>query len=168
MIFGGVPKSVLAIKVLRAIARHPADVGVLVAHAHRMVRRVGGGGRVLREALGGRIRFTSFVVHDFMDAAQVAPAWELMERGIRSDDPKLRETQERLSSCMYTMSHPEDGRLVPACVQHSVLDPAENRQLRRLLPLSDQPAPSRSAVGTSRPSGLTPVIRTHPHPTPER
>jgi hypothetical protein len=36
------------------------------------------------------------------------------------------------------MAHPETGQLVPACVQHSVLDPAENRRLRRLLPLVER------------------------------
>lgn len=34
------------------------------------------------------------------------------------------------------MAHPETGELVPACVQHSVLDPVENVALRRLLPLT--------------------------------
>ena len=70
-----------------------------------------------------------------MDASDVAPAWALMEQGQISDDPKIRETQERLGSCMYAMSHPETGRLVPACVQHSSLDAAENAGLRRMLPL---------------------------------
>jgi hypothetical protein len=35
------------------------------------------------------------------------------------------------------MAHPETGELVPACVQHSVLDPVENVELRRLLPIVD-------------------------------
>jgi hypothetical protein len=35
------------------------------------------------------------------------------------------------------MAHPETGELVPACVQHSVLDPVENVKLRRLLPIVD-------------------------------
>jgi hypothetical protein len=50
-------------------------------------------------------------------------------------DPVLVETVERLGACSYAMAHPETGRLVPACVQHSVLDPAENSALARLLPL---------------------------------
>jgi len=74
-------------------------------------------------------------MHHFMDAADVGPAWELMRRGERSADPRIRATQERLAACHYAMAHPEDGTLVPACVQHGVLDPAENRQLRVLLPL---------------------------------
>jgi len=47
----------------------------------------------------------------------------------------VRATQERLQACSYAMAHPEDGTLVPACVQHSVLDPQENLRLQVLLPL---------------------------------
>ena len=42
---------------------------------------------------------------------------------------------QRLRACSYAMAHPDDGRLVPACVQHSVLDPQENLALRRILPV---------------------------------
>jgi hypothetical protein len=65
----------------------------------------------------------------------VGPAWELLGAGQHSDDPVLAETQERLLACSYAMAHPETGELVPACVQHSVLDPGENQELRVLLPL---------------------------------
>ena len=58
-----------------------------------------------------------------------APTGEL------SDDPRLREVQERLQACFYATAHPESGSIVPACVQHAVLDPVENRELRQLLPL---------------------------------
>jgi hypothetical protein len=58
-----------------------------------------------------------------------------MRRGETSTEPRIRETQERLSACNYAMAHPEDGTLVPACVQHGVLDPGENAQLRKLLPV---------------------------------
>ncbi len=78
----------------------------------------------------------TYVVHNFMDAADVAPAWRLMQAGRVANDPAVRATQERLSACTYAMAHPETGQLVPACVQHSVLDPGENEQLRRLLPLT--------------------------------
>jgi hypothetical protein len=44
------------------------------------------------------------------------------------------------------MAHPESGTLVPACVQHSVLDPGENQELRRLLPLVGVRA-GRAAAG---------------------
>jgi hypothetical protein len=71
-----------------------------------------------------------------MDAADVKPAWELLQRGVTSEEPRIRETQERLSACIYEMAHPEDGTLVPACVQHGLLDPGENATLRTLLPLT--------------------------------
>ncbi|HNP16080.1 MAG TPA: hypothetical protein PKI99_06435, partial [Terrimesophilobacter sp.] len=152
MIFGGTPRPILAIKVVRALLRHPGDVAPLLGLFSRVILRAGGLRAVLRAMRNGTLSFKTFVVHNFMDAAQVKPAWDLMERGLSSDDPLIRETQERLGSCMYAMSHPEDGRLVPACVQHSVLDPAENEGLRRLLPLAD-----RSTTVVSRPSGLTPL-----------
>ena len=34
------------------------------------------------------------------------------------------------------MAHPESGTLVPACAQHSVLDPLENLALTRALPMA--------------------------------
>ena len=77
----------------------------------------------------------TFVMHRFMHADDVRPAWELLEQGVMSDDPRVRETQERLQSCFYAMAHPEKERLFPACVQHCLLDPAENAQLVIDLPL---------------------------------
>ena len=77
----------------------------------------------------------TFLMHSFMDAADVAPAWGGDARGEDSTDPRIAETQERLRACSYAMAHPETGELVPACVQHAVLDPLENAALRRLLPL---------------------------------
>ncbi len=77
----------------------------------------------------------TLVVPTVMDAADVASAWELLQRGRISTDPDVLATQERLRACMYTMAHPETGQLVPACAQHAALDPVENAQLRRLLPL---------------------------------
>lgn len=136
MYFGGTRPWVLAVKVTRALLVHPGDVPVILGFGLRLARRAGGFRSVVHAALAGRLSFKTFVVHNFMDAADVAPAWELMGQGVVSEDPKTREVQERLGACMYTMSHPETGQLVPACVQHSVLDPAENAGLRKLLPLS--------------------------------
>jgi hypothetical protein len=96
-----------------------------------LVRRTGG----LRTLLRHGVRPVSFVVHQFMDAADVAPAWELMQRGETATDPRVLAAQERLAACHYAMAHPETGELVPACVQHCVLDPVENVELRRLLPI---------------------------------
>ncbi|MBA3748551.1 MAG: hypothetical protein H0W96_13820 [Solirubrobacterales bacterium] len=74
-----------------------------------------------------------------MDARDVKPAWELLQRGEMSDDPKIHATQERLQACSYAMAHPASGTLVPACAQHAVLDPLENLRLQELLPLRDRP-----------------------------
>ncbi len=152
MIFGDIPTHILTIKIIRALAAHPGDIAPLFGLAGRVVTRAGGIRRMIRAARKGKLGFKTFVVHNFMDAEQVKPAWELMEKGIVSDDPLLKETQERLGSCMYAMSHPEDGRLVPACTQHSVLDPIENIGLRRLLPLT-----GKATAVVSRPEGLTAV-----------
>ncbi len=121
--------------------RRPVVLVVAVRWLGRVLRRVG-----LRELLRHRsVRPVSFVMHQFMDADVVAPAWELMQQGVTSDDPQIRGTQERLAACHYAMSHPENGTLVPACVQHAVLDPVENVELRRLLPLT--PVRRASAAG---------------------
>jgi hypothetical protein len=105
-----------------------------VGWAARTVRRVGA-----RRLLRHGIRPVTFVMHQFMDAEQVEPAWDLMQRGETAVDPAVRATQERLQACHYAMGHPAgpDGGefLVPACVQHGVLDPAENAALRVLLPM---------------------------------
>ncbi len=156
--FGGTPALVLAVKVLRVLARHPGDVQIAAAWARRLVER-SGGGRHLRSAwrLGGVAPMT-YVVHNFMDAADVAPAWRLMQAGRVATDPAIRATQERLSACTYAMAHPETGKLVPACVQHSVLDPHENQRLRRLLPLTVVESRSRDTSKTSpQPDRLSPA-----------
>jgi len=129
--FTGPPATVLAARLLRLVLRHPRVLVITGGWLLRTVSRVG----PARLARHPRVRPVTFVMHQFMDAADVAPAWELMQRGQGSDDPRLREVQERLAACHYAMAHPEDGTLVPACVQHAVLDPAENAALRRLLPL---------------------------------
>ena len=130
--FSGTPVPLLLAKVVRVAARHPAVVvpfaGWLARTGHTVGLR-----RLLRHR---RIRPVTFVMHSFMDAADVAPAWQAMQRGQVSDDPRIAETQQRLAACSYAMAHPETGELVPACVQHSVLDPAENVALRALLPLT--------------------------------
>jgi hypothetical protein len=124
------PRPLLAVKLARLVARHPCVLSVALGWAARTVRRVG-----LRPLLRHGVRPLTFVMHRFMDAADVAPAWELTQQGVLSDDPRLRETQERLAACHYAMAHPETGTLVPACVQHSLLDPKENAELTVLLPM---------------------------------
>ncbi len=154
MIFGDVPAHILTIKIVRALAAHPGDIPLIIGVLRRVLRRAGGVRGLVRAARAKKLGFKTFVVHSFMDASDVAPAWDLMQRGIAGEDAKTIETQERLGACMYAMSHPGDDRLVPACVQHSVLDPLENIGLRKLLPLTG----SGPAV-VSRPSGLTEVRR---------
>jgi hypothetical protein len=131
MQIGDTPLPVLTVKLLRASLSNADSLTLAVGWARRATRRSGG----LRALLRHRVRPMTFVMHVFMDAADVAPAWNLLEQGVLSDDPATRATQERLQACAYAMAHPEDGRVVPACVQHSVLDPEENVQLRTLLPL---------------------------------
>ncbi len=128
--FSGTPLPLLLVKVIRVLLRHPSIAPVAAGWAARLVRKAG-----LRSLLRHRPRPVTFVMHSFMDAADVAPAWEALQRGEDSSDPRIKVTQDRLRACSYAMAHPETGQLVPACVQHGVLDPAENVALRRLLPL---------------------------------
>ncbi|MGH3281385.1 MAG: hypothetical protein ACRDNW_19925 [Trebonia sp.] len=130
--FTGAPSAVLAGRLARVIARHPRIAVIAAGWAGRAARRVGPLNLWRHRR---QIRLCTFVMHHFMDAADVAPAWEMMQKGEAATDPRLRETQERLAACHYAMAHPETGALVPACVQHSVLDPTENAQLRKLLPI---------------------------------
>lgn len=141
---GGTPAVVLVPRVARAVLANLDALPLVIGWLRRAVARSGG----LRALLRHRPRPLTFVMHTFMDAADVAPAWALLEQGVTSPDPAVRATQERLQACVYVMAHPEQDRVVPACVQHSVLDPAENSGLRKLLPLvqisSRPPAATRT------------------------
>ncbi len=134
--FGGTPAPLLAVKLLRVLLHHPGDLPLASGWLWRMGRRAGGWGRVAGALLRRSVVPLTYVVHSFMDADVVAPAWELLRAGREADDPAVRAAQERLQACTYAMAHPETGELVPACVQHSVLDPGENANLRELLPLT--------------------------------
>ncbi len=130
------PAWLVGARLLRSLVQHPAGIPVLRAYGRGLLSRLGGV-RVLAVALARRrVKPLTLVVHAFMDAEAVAPAWALMEEGVEAVDPSVRTTQERLQACTYSMAHPDTGRLIPACVQHSVLDPSENEELRRLLPLT--------------------------------
>jgi hypothetical protein len=124
------PPHLLTARLARVMLSHPSTVRIGAGWLVRTVRRVG-----LRALLRHGVVPMTFVMHRFMHADEVAPAWELLQRGEHSEDPVILETQERLQACSYAMAHPETGQLVPACVQHSVLDPEENRVLSQLLPL---------------------------------
>ncbi|OFE18061.1 radical SAM domain-containing protein [Humibacillus sp. DSM 29435] len=136
MSFGGTPPALLVAKVGRVLARHPRDIVVIAGWTGSVIGRVGGLATLVRAARKGEVTPMTFVVHQFMDAGDVAPAWEMLKSGVVADDERVRATQERLQACTYSMSHPETGELVPACAQHGVLDPVENVELRRLLPLT--------------------------------
>ncbi len=131
IVVGATPQPIVAIKVVRVLARHPR---VLLAFAQWTARTVTSVGpfNLLRHG----VRSVTFVMHSFMDASVVKPAWEAMQRGETLTDPAMVEAQERLAACSYAMAHPETGALVPACVQHSVLDPLANIELRKQLPLT--------------------------------
>jgi hypothetical protein len=122
------PRPLAAIRIARALLTHVPDLPVVAAWAARFLRRTG------PRLLTGDAHPTTYVMHSFMDARDVAAAWELLERGETADDPTLRATQERLQACAYGMAHPDDHRIVPACVQHSLLDPQENARLLQVLP----------------------------------
>ena len=154
---GGLPRAVVAARLVRAVVVNLPASGTAVAWSRRALRRSGGLRTVLRAVARGRVRPMTFVMHVFMDAEVVEPAWQLMLRDEVSDDPAVRAAQERLGACAYAMAHPELGRTVPACVQHSVLDPEANARLRRLLPLEVVPRSSgedgRQGHLGRRPSG---------------
>jgi hypothetical protein len=128
--FTGAPPWVLGVRAARVALRHPRVLVLGAGWLRRTLRRAGW----VNVARHG-VRPVTFVLHAFMDEAEVRPAWELLQRGETSADPAVRGVQERLQSCHYAMAHPADGALVPACVQHALLDPQENAALRTLLPL---------------------------------
>ena len=122
------PRAQQAVRVLRGVRRAPRLVPLALSWTRRFVRRAGG-----LLAFRHGVHPVTFVMHSFMDARDVAPAWALLQRGTMSDEPRIRATQERLQACIYHMAHPESDELVPACVQHSVLDQGENRELVTML-----------------------------------
>lgn len=123
------PPVIAALRVVRALLAHPRDIPPSVSWAVRFAARLG------RGAFRGDLHATTYVMHSFMDAADVAPAWELLQKGVRATDRVLLATQERLEACAYAMAHPDRGEIVPACVQHSVFDEGENAELGALLPM---------------------------------
>lgn len=127
--------ALVAMRLARLAVRHPALVVAAGRWAQRLVARSGGMRTLLVAAARGRVHPLTIVVHSFMDAQLVRRAWTATQAGETSDDAEVAIAQERLAGCFYTMAHPQDGSLVPACVQHSVLDPEQNRRLRVELPM---------------------------------
>ncbi|HWB72828.1 MAG TPA: hypothetical protein VG452_11475 [Egibacteraceae bacterium] len=120
------PRTIAALRIARALLSHASEIPVALGWALRFACRAG-----IRAWAG--VHPTTYVMHSFMDARDVAPAWDLLQRGVVASDPRLRATQERLRACAYGMAHPELDLVVPACVQHSVLDEQENDALAPLL-----------------------------------
>jgi len=126
----GLDRVSAGVRLLRSAAASPAVVPQAARWLGRFVERAGGAG-----ALRGGVRPMTFVMHQFIDATDTAAAWQHIEMGTRADDDRILAAQERLEACAYIMSHPERDKSVPACVQHAVYDPGENRELVELLPL---------------------------------
>ncbi len=93
----------------------------------RFIHRVG-----FLKLLLNTIQPMTFVMHNFMDAETVSEAMHWNEKQAWSPAPKIRAAQERLKACIYSMAHPESKQLVPACVQHGLLDFEINEKLRRI------------------------------------
>ncbi|MGH9055652.1 MAG: radical SAM domain-containing protein [Acidimicrobiales bacterium] len=144
--------ALLALRLARVLARRPQLVSVGAGWLRRRVRRAGGPRVVLAALVRGQVVPMTFVMHRFMHAEDVRPAWEMLQRGEMSDDPRIKETQERLQACFYAMAHPETGEIVPACVQHAVLDPAENVALAQLLPLPRRRRTAPALVAAAPPT----------------
>jgi len=92
--FSGTPGALLLAKMARVVARHPGSVALFVGWLARTGRTIG-----VRRLLRHRhIRLVTFGMHSFMDAADVAPAWQAMQHGQISDDARIAETQQRLAA----------------------------------------------------------------------
>ena len=125
-----------AVRLARCLATSPGVIPEIARWAKRFAERGGGAMQPW-----WRSRPVTFVMHQFIDAADTAAGWEHMKNGTRATEPRILEAQERLEACAYTMGHPATDELVPACVQHGVLDPTENRELATLLPLPTRRTP---------------------------
>ena len=130
-----------AARILRCLASKPAIVPEIARFAKRFAERGGGVKQRWWEASA-----TTFVMHQFIDAADTAAGWEHIQNGTRATDDRILEAQERLEACAYTMGHPDTDQLIPACVQHGILDPLENRELATLLPLPRSKSESKKSM----------------------
>jgi hypothetical protein len=120
-----------AVRVARSVTSHPAVVPSAAGLLKRFVDRNGGG---IAQSWW-KLKPVTFVMHQFIDAADTAAGWEHIKAGTRATEPPILQAQERLEACAYSMGHPDTDELVPACVQHGCLDARENRELAELLPL---------------------------------
>ena len=119
-----------SVRIARSVAVTPKFVPSGARWARRFIERGGGLSSAWKD-----FRPMTFVMHQFIDAADTAAAWQHIELGTRAEDEKILVAQERLEACAYIMGHPDRDKSVPACVQHAVYDVEENRELVQLLPL---------------------------------
>jgi hypothetical protein len=102
----GAPRPLLVVRLLRVLVAHPRLAAMALSWLRRRVRRSGGAIAVLHALARHEVVPMTFVMHRFMHADDVAPAWALLEQGVMSEDKAVRETQERLQACFYGMAHP--------------------------------------------------------------
>ena len=133
-----------AVRLARCVASKPSIVPEIARWMKRSAERGGG----LRQPWWNA-KAVTFVMHQFIDAADTAAGWEHIQNGTRATEPRILEAQERLEGCAYTMGHPDQDSLVPACVQHSVYDPEVNRELAQLLPLPRRKGETREPVNVN-------------------
>ncbi len=133
-----------AVRLARCVASKPSIVPEIARWMKRSAERGGG----LRQPWWNA-KAVTFVMHQFIDAADTAAGWEHIQNGTRATEPRILEAQERLEGCAYTMGHPDKDSLVPACVQHSVYDPEVNRELAQLLPLPRRKGETREPVNVN-------------------
>ena len=108
--FGGMDfaarPALLAARLARGFARHPRALPGLAGWAWRFAARAGGPVQLARH----RPRALTFVMHAFMDARDVRPAWEALRRGEVAEDPRIRATQERLEAARMRWLTRRTGR----------------------------------------------------------
>jgi hypothetical protein len=75
------PLPLLAVRLSRAALSRPSLVVEALAWLWRTARRAGGARRVLSALARRELVPMTFVMHRFMHAEDVAPAWELLQRG---------------------------------------------------------------------------------------
>ncbi len=132
-------KGETGVRIARSLASNPKFVVDAARWAGRFAKRGGGAKQRWWDA-----KAVTYVMHQFIDAADTADGWQHILAGTRATEPRILEAQERLEACAYSMGHPETDQLVPACVQHGVLDAEENRQLVELLPIRSAASPEGS------------------------
>ena len=121
------------VELLRVIIAHPNLILIILGWIFIFWNRVGFWNLIsnIKNA-----HSCTYVMHSFMDASVTQRAWELMQKNGETRDEEVKAAMERLQACSYSFGHPESDRMIPGCVQHGVLDPQINAQLKKTLPLT--------------------------------